>query len=104
MAARNMLPAVFYIGMALSPAANAGEPDAAPRLDGACQQLMDTAAHLNAQLQRVQLQLSQALTASGAELARELAPAMRRAGDRLQALAQQLERSRTDSRGSTISE
>lgn len=87
MTARYKFPAMV-LGLLLSAPAGAAESDSTA---AGCQQLMAMAQRFSAHREQLQLQLTQTLSRTGNDMAHELAPAMRRLGERLQALAQRLE-------------
>lgn len=87
MTARYKLPAMV-LGLLLSAPAGAAESDSTAT---DCQQLMAMAQRFSAHREQLQLQLTQAFSRAGDDMAHELAPAMRRLGEQLQALARRLE-------------
>lgn len=81
---------ILVLGTALAPTAHAADTESTAA--AGCEQLMTAAQQFGAQVQQLQQQLTQTFAATGDDMARELAPAMRRLGEQLQTLAQRLER------------
>lgn len=88
MAKRNSL-LIVLLGTLLAPSAHAAGTESAA---AGCEQLVTAAQQFGAQVQQLQQHLTQTFAATGDDMARELAPAMRRLGEQLQTLAQRLER------------
>ena len=88
--AKRYYSSILLLGTLLSPSANAA--DAESTAAAGCEQLVTAAQQFGAQVQQLQQQLTQTFATTGDDMARELAPTMRRLGEQLQALAQRLER------------